>query len=175
MARRRRRVRRPLAGDRVATRAPPILQELCSWRLQETAPGDFRPTLVTREEADFGVDEDLFGLYATAREAFAQTGRGAFPVPAAKRSAAAKPDKPCAGIKIPSVPRRLHRQGAGVAAQCAPDDGAGKLKLKPWPMPGRWHSSSATNSGMMEDFHLFDRWRYLRLGTQRRGAPSSPF
>lgn len=142
----------------------PIPQELCSWRLQETAPGDFRPTLVTREEADFGVDEDLFGLYATAREArqaLRKLAEAHFLCPLQLGLEAAKPDKPCAGIKTHQCrgvcigKEPVSRHSARLMTALA------KLKLKPWPYAGPVALVERDEFGMMEDFHLFDRWRYL--------------
>ena len=36
-----------------------------------------------------------------------------------------------------------------------------KLKLTPWPYPGPVALIERDEFGMREDFHLFDRWRYL--------------
>ncbi len=43
--------------------------DLCAWRLEEVAPGDFRPCLVSGQESGFGRAGELFGLFATRREA----------------------------------------------------------------------------------------------------------
>lgn len=43
--------------------------ELCAWRLDEVAPGEFRPALVTAEDPDFGRRGELFGPYASRRQA----------------------------------------------------------------------------------------------------------
>lgn len=141
-----------------------IPAELCSWRLTEVGDGDFRPTLVMSSAADFGVDTDLFGLYATqreARQALRKLAEAHFLCPALLGLEAVKEGKACAGVKghqcrgacIGKEP--VSRHSARLMTALA------KHKLKEWPHAGPVALVERDEFGMLEDFHVFDRWRYL--------------
>ncbi len=139
--------------------------DLCAWRLQEVAPGDFRPRLVSGQEADFGRSAELFGLFASKREATntlrkiaeayelcpsvlgldksAQTGRPCFAHQVGK----------CKGACIGKEPIGLH--SARLMAALA------KLKLKAWPYPGAIGLVERNDFMDLEEIHLVDAWRYL--------------
>jgi DNA polymerase-3 subunit epsilon len=139
--------------------------DLCAWRLQEVAPGDFRPRLVSGQEADFGRSAELFGLFASKREATntlrkiaeayelcpsvlgldksAQTGRPCFAHQVGK----------CKGACVGKEPIGLH--SARLMAALA------KLKLKAWPYPGAIGLVERNDFLDLEEIHLIDAWRCL--------------
>jgi len=139
--------------------------DLCAWRLQEVAPGDFRPRLVSGQEADFGRSAELFGLFASKREATntlrkiaeayelcpsvlgldksAQTGRPCFAHQVGK----------CKGACVGKEPIGLH--SARLMAALA------KLKLKAWPYPGAIGLVERNDFLDVEEIHVVDGWRYL--------------
>lgn len=144
----------------------PIPEELCSWRLLEVAPGDFRPQLVSPEEAAFGVDDDLFGLYATrreARQALRKLAEAHFLCPVVLGLEEGKPGKSCSAVKgghcrgVCTGKEQVSRHGARLMAALA------KARLKPWPHPGPVALVERDHFGMIEDFHVIDRWRYKGL------------
>lgn len=153
---------------RLQRRRKPIPAELCAWRLRESDPGEFRLQLVTPEEAAFGVDDDLFGLYGTAREArhaLRKLAEAHFLCPARLGLEAEKTGKPCSAVKshhcrgvctgreVPS------RHDARLLAALA------KSKQKPWLYGGPIAVVERDAFGMVEDYHVIDRWRYV--GTAR--------
>lgn len=142
----------------------PIPAELCSWRLSEMAPGDFRPALVMSVDAVFGVDAGLYGLYATqreARQALRKLAEAHFLCPALLGLEAVKEGKACTGVKghqcrgacIGKEP--VSRHSARLMTALA------KQKLKEWPHEGPVALVERDDFGMLEDFHVFDHWRYL--------------
>lgn len=153
-----------LGEIRFQRRLRPIPAELCSWRLTEVSAGDFRPMLVMSSDVVFGVDADLFGLYATqreARQALRKLAEAHFLCPALLGLEAVKEGKACTGVKghqcrgacIGKEP--ISRHSARLMTALA------KLKLKEWPHAGPVALVERDEFGMLEDFHLFDRWRYL--------------
>jgi DNA polymerase-3 subunit epsilon len=153
-----------LAEQELAQARKKPLDGLCSWQLVQHAEGDFRPQLVFAEALDFATASDLFGLYMNPREAgnalrkiveahhlcFTLCGLGT--APAATACIGFK-QKTCRGACVGKEPLSLH--GARLMAALA------KLKLNPWPYPGPLALVERDEFGMREDFHLFDRWRYL--------------
>lgn len=141
----------------------PIPAELCSWRLQEVAAGDFRPQLVTPAEADFGVDTNLFGLFTTqreARQALRKLAEAHFLCPALLGLESPKLGKACSATKSQQC------RGACVGKEAVSRHSArlmsalAKQKLKEWPHAGPVALVERDEFGMLEDFHIFDRWRY---------------
>ncbi|HEX5802219.1 MAG TPA: exonuclease domain-containing protein [Azospira sp.] len=149
---------------RLQRRRKPIPGELCAWRLLEVAPGDFRPQLLGSAEADFGVADDLFGLYAThreARQALRKLAEAHFLCPARLGLEAEKPGKPCSAVKghqcrgVCVGKEPVSKHSARLMAALA------KQKLRSWPHPGPIALVERDHFGMIEDFHVIDRWRYL--------------
>lgn len=147
-------------------RRKPIPEELCAWRLRAVAPGDFRPELVSPQEAAFGEDDDLYGLYATrreARQALRKLAEAHFLCPALLGLEAERPGKPCSAVK------GHHCRGVCVGKEPATRHGArlltalAKAKLRPWPYPGPVALVERDAFGMIEDYHVVDRWRHLGL------------
>lgn len=174
---------RPAAGElgaRLAElalqrRSKPIPPDLCAWRLHEHGPGDFRPVLVMAAQADgspeypeFGGAAELFGLYSTAREArqaLRKLAEAHFLCPALLGLEAHKDGKPCGAVKT------HHCRGACAGKEPLSKHSArlmtalAKLRLRPWPNPGLAAGPVAIverdEFGMMEDFHVVDRWRWI--------------
>ncbi len=143
---------------------PPVA---CAWRLVERAPGDFRPELVTSEDCEFGRDEHLYGLYATAKEArqaLRKLAEAHFLCPrllGIEAARAAAPDAPCSAV------RSKQCRGACIGKEALSKHSArlmtalARLKVQVWPYPGPIAVVERDEFGMLEDFHLFDEWRYL--------------
>ncbi|MBI2309268.1 MAG: ethanolamine utilization protein [Rhodocyclales bacterium] len=147
-------------------RRKPIPEELCAWRLREVAPGDFRPQLVSPQEAAFGIDDDLYGLYATrreARQALRKLAEAHFLCPVLLGLEDEKPGKPCTAFKgshcrgVCVGKEQVSRHSARLMTALA------KVKLRAWPHPGPVALVERDHFGMIEDFHVIDRWRYLGL------------
>jgi len=137
--------------------------ELCGWWLEEVAPGDFRPRLVTGDDAAFDIG-NLYGLFASRREALntlrkiaqahllcpqvlgleaAQPGRACF----------AHQVQQCKGACVGKEPPGLHSARLMSALS--------KLKLKAWPYGGRVGLIERNEFLDREEMHLIDNWRYL--------------
>jgi DNA polymerase-3 subunit epsilon len=143
--------------------------ELCAWRLEEVAAGEFRPRLVSGEDEDFGRADDLFGVFANRRDATntlrkiaeayqlcpvilglekpSQPGRACFAHQVHK----------CKGACAGKEPIGLHsaRMMAGLA----------KLKLKAWPYPGSIGLVERNDFLDVEEVHIVNSWRYLGTAT----------
>ncbi len=151
---------------RLQRRRKPIPPELCAWRLREVAEGDFRPQLVMAGDAEFGVDDDLFGLYATqreARQALRKLAEAHFLCPARLGLETEKPGKACSACKT------HHCRGVCIGKEPVSKHSArlmtalAKQKLRTWPYPGPVALVECDHFGMIEDFHVVDRWRYRGL------------
>lgn len=146
--------------------------DLCAWRLEEVAPGDFRPRLVSGEEAGFGRASELFGLFATRREA----------TTALRKIAEAHQLCPVIlGLEKPAQPGRpcfahqVHKcKGACVGKEAIGLHSArlmaalAKLKLEAWPWPGPIGLVERDDFMDVEEVHVVDGWRYL--GTAKSDA-----
>ncbi len=145
-------------------RLKPIPPELCAWQLLEHAVGDFRPVLVGPDDVEFGGATELFGLYAThkeARQALRKLAEAHFLCPVLLGLEAVREGKPCSatknhhcrGVCVGREP--VSRHSARLMAALA------RLRLKPWPYSGPVAIVERDTFGMIEDFHLVDRWRHL--------------
>lgn len=168
-----------LLESRLVKEAQPIhnrrlrrASDLCSWRLQEVAPGDFRPQLVSGQDADFGRAGDLFGLFATKREA-TNTLR--------KIADAYELCSVILGLEKPTQPGRpcfaflVHAcKGACVGKEAIGMHSArlmaalAKLKLEAWAYPGPIGLVERDDFLDVEEIHVVDGWCYL--GTARSEA-----
>lgn len=146
--------------------------ELCAWRLDEVAPGDFRPVLVSADEPGFGHAGDLFGPFPSRRQATTtlrkladahqlcptllgleksgREGSACFTLQVAKCRGA------CAGRE--SVGLHSARLMAALA----------KLKMAAWDYPGAIALVERDDFTESEDIHVIDGWRYL--GTAKTEA-----
>lgn len=137
--------------------------ELCGWRLQEVAPGDFRPQLISGEEATCGFGS-LYGLFSSRREALntlrrivqahqlcpqvlgletSQPGRACF----------AHQVRQCKGACVGKESPGLHSARLMSALS--------RLKLKAWPYGGPVGLIERNEFLDREEMHLIDNWRYL--------------
>lgn len=138
-----------------------------AWKLAEHAPGDFRPTLVNSDECDFGRDEHLYGLYNTAKEArqaLRKLAEAHFLCPrllGTEPAKAAAPDAPCSAVRTKQCrgacfgKEPLSKHSARLMTALA------RLKVQIWPYSGPIAVVERDEFGMLEDFHLFDGWRYF--------------
>ena len=142
--------------------------ELCSWQLQRSAGGGFRPQLVFSEDLDFAVADDLFGLYPNRREALRALRRLAdgqrlchqqlgLEETARGEACSAYRQKNCRGACIGKEAAAVH--GARLLTALA------KFRLRAWPYRGPIALLERDDFGMREDIHLIDRWRHI--GTAR--------
>jgi DNA polymerase-3 subunit epsilon len=143
--------------------------DLCAWRLEEVAPGDFRPRLVNGQEAGFGRAGELFGLFATRREAST----------ALRKIAEAHQLCPVIlGLEKPTLPGRpcFAHQVDKCKGACVGKEAIGlhsarlmaamaKLKLEAWPYPGPIGLVERDDFMDIEEVHVVEGWRYL--GTAR--------
>ena len=139
-------------------------EELCAWHVPYAAAGEFRPQLVFAADHDFASSDDLFGLYASRREALRslrtladahrlcprQLGLEEGP---REGACAAYRQKNCRGVCIGKETPALH--GARLLSALA------KFRLKIWPYRGPVVLVERDEFGMREDLHLIDRWRLV--------------
>lgn len=142
--------------------------DLCSWQLIEHGKGDFRPRLVFAGDTDFARADNLFGLYATRREAqhalrklaeahrLCHTLLGLDTGKSGEGCAAYK-QKNCRGACIGKEPLSLHSARLITVLT--------KYKLQTWPYPGPVALAERDEFGMREDFHIIDGWRYLGIAS----------
>lgn len=139
--------------------------DLCAWRLEQVAPGDFRPRLVSGQEAGFGRAGELFGLFASRREATTALRKIAeahqlCPV-ILGLDKAAQPGRPC-------FAHQVHKcKGACVGKESIGLHSArlmaalAKLRLEAWPYPGPIGLVERDDFMDVEEVHVVDGWRYL--------------
>ena len=144
--------------------------ELCAWQLEAAdGGGDFRPKLVYAEELEMGRQENLFGLFPSARHAKASLRQiaGAHNLclavlglekPARGGACFAYQLKTCRGACIGKESPAVH--GARLLAALA------KMRLSSWPWPGA--VGLVETVGEKQDIHVVDNWRWL--GTARSEA-----
>ncbi|MDQ5941785.1 MAG: polymerase subunit epsilon, partial [Pseudomonadota bacterium] len=127
-------------------------------------PGRFGLELAFADTMQPGVDDNLFGLYGTpkeARQALRKLAEAHFLCPALLGLESVKPEKPCAAVKTGQCrgvcvgKEDLSRHSGRLLTALA------KLKLKVWPHAGPVALVERDEFGMQEDFHVFDRWCYL--------------
>lgn len=139
--------------------------EICSWQLEEVAPGDFRPRLVFGEELDLGRGQDLYGLFTSKREAqqalksIAEAHQLCLAILGLEKTAG--PGRACFGYQVRKC------QGACIGKEPIGMHSArlmaalGKLKLKPWPYPGPIGVVERDEVSERVEIHVIDGWRHL--------------
>jgi len=149
--------------------------DLCAWQLEERAQGDYRPRLVDGQDADFGRAGDLFGLYATRRQAthalrmiaeahaLCPAILGLEPAAKAGHPCFSHQLGKCKGACTGKEPIALHSARLMAALT--------KIKLQPWPYPGPIGLVERDDFLDVEEVHVVDGWRYL--GTARSEADVS--
>lgn len=157
------------AGQPIHNRRLRRASDLCSWRLAEVAPGDFRPQLASGADTDFGRAGDLFGLFATRREAVTTLRKIAeahalCPVVLGLETAARK-GGPCFAFQVHKC------KGACIGKEPIGQHSArlmmalAKLKTRAWPYAGPIGLVERDDFLDTEEVHVVDGWRYL--GTAR--------
>lgn len=138
---------------------------LCTWQLVHVAPGDCRLRLVSGQAADFVRSEDLFGLFASRREA----------TDTLRKLAAANELCPMIlGLEKPARPGRpcfAHQlkqcRGACVGKEAVSMHSVRlrsalmKLKLTAWPYPGAIGVVERDELREVEEVHVVNGWRHL--------------
>ena len=147
-----------------------LASELCAWQLEAAeGSGDFRPKLVYARDLEMGRQENLFGLFPTARQAKASLRQIAsahnlclavlgLEKPARGGACFGYQLKTCRGACIGKEPPAFH--GARLLAALA------KLRLASWPWAGA--VGLVETVGEKSDIHVVDNWRWL--GTARTEA-----
>ncbi|MGA7180447.1 MAG: exonuclease domain-containing protein [Thiobacillaceae bacterium] len=146
--------------------------DLCAWQLEEVAPGDFRPRLVSGQDADFGGAGDLFGLFATPRQANTTLRKIAdayelCPVILGLEKST-QPGRSCFAFQVHKC------KGACVGREAIGSHSArmmaalAKLKLEGWPYPGPIGLVERDDFLELEEVHVVNGWRYL--GSARNEA-----
>lgn len=154
--------------NRRLRRAP----ELCAWRLDQVAPGDFRPVLVGADDPGFGRAGDLFGPFPNRRQATLALRKIAdahalCPVVLGLEKPA-RANGPCFAFQVHKC------KGACVGKEAIGLHSArlmsalAKLKMKPWSYPGPIGLVERDEFMDVEEVHVVDSWRYL--GTARSEA-----
>lgn len=134
---------------------------LCAWQLQQSQDR-LLPRLVWADALDFGVQDNLYGLYSSQRDAqkalrsVAEQHQLCLAVLGLEKVGSSKPCfahqlKRCLGACVGKESALEHATRLMVAM--------GKLKLSSWPYPG------AVGIREAEDLHVIDHWCYL--GTAR--------
>jgi DNA polymerase-3 subunit epsilon len=143
--------------------------EHCAWRLDEVAPGDFRPRLVSGADADPGVNGELYGLFSSKREAtlalrkIAQAHQLCPTILGLEKTS--RPGQPC-----------IAHQQQQCRGACAGRESTGlhsarlmaalaRLRLDGWPYAGPIGIVERNDFLDREEVHLVDAWRHL--GTAR--------
>ena len=139
--------------------------ELCSWQLVEHAPGDYRPRLVMGDEIDPGKTKELYGLFASKREA-ANTLRSlaqAYDLCPAVLGLekTARPGQPCFARQLKQCKGACCGKEAIGAHSARLMTALSKLRIKPWPYRGPVGIVEKNEFLDREDIHLVDAWRYL--------------
>jgi DNA polymerase-3 subunit epsilon len=153
-----------LAELELSTATRQVVDELCAWQLTRHGDGDFRPQLVYARDVDFAGAPDLFGLYASEREAIhalrklaeahrlchTQIGIG---IGKPGEACVAYKQKRCRGVCVGKEAVGLHSARLMTALA--------KFKLCEWPYAGPVALLERDEFGMREDYHVVDRWRHL--------------
>ena len=146
-------------------------RELCSWQLSESAQGYLQPSLVNADQIDWGVQEDLYGVFASRKEAmsmlsyiakehdFCELRLGLEKQPKKSKKDllenSAKSATPCFAYQL----KRCRGACVGIEKALVFNwrlkEAMASWHLKTWPYRGP--------IGIREeqDIHVLDRWRYL--------------
>jgi DNA polymerase-3 subunit epsilon len=146
--------------------------DLCAWRLDEAATGDFRPRLVSDEDADFGRADDLFGPFPTRREATNTLRKIAdayelCPVILGLEKPAGQ-GRPCFAFQLNKCKGACAGKEAIGLHSARLMAALAKLKLQAWTHPGPIGLVERDDFLDVEEIHVVDGWRYL--GTAKSEA-----
>ncbi len=143
--------------------------EICAWRLDEVAPGDFRPRLVSSADADPGLNGELYGLFSSRRDATLALRKIAeahqlCPVLLGLEKAA-PPGHPCVAYQVRQCRGACTgRESAGLHSARLMSAFA-RLRVDAWPYPGPIGIVERDEFLDREAVYLVDAWRHL--GTAR--------
>jgi DNA polymerase-3 subunit epsilon len=161
-------------GLRRLAQVAPI--ESYSWRLTEIGPGDYRPTLVSSTVGEFGVDDNLYGLYSTEKEARHALRKMAEAHFLCLRVLGLEHGKPDGSNAACSATRTKQCRGACTGKEDISRHSArlmtafAKQKLNKWPFSGPVAVVERDSFGMREDFHIFDCWSYFGVAKSEQEA-----
>jgi DNA polymerase-3 subunit epsilon len=139
--------------------------ELCSWQLVEHAPGDYRPRLVSGDDADPGKSKELYGMFASKREAantlksLAEAYQLCPAVLGLEKTA--RPGQACFARQLKQCKGACCGKEAIGAHSARLMTALSKLRIKPWPYKGPIGIVEKNEFLDREDIHLVDAWRYL--------------
>ena len=142
-----------------------LSNELCAWQLVEHAPGDYRPRLVMGEEIDPGKTKELYGLFASKREAantlksLAQAYELCPAVLGLEKTA--RPGQPCFARQLKQCKGACCGKEAIGAHSARLMTALSKLRIKPWPYKGPIGIVEKNEFQGRQDIHLVNAWRYL--------------
>lgn len=146
--------------------------DLCSWALEERAPGDFRPRLMRGQDTDFGGSEPLFGLFATRRQATEALQKLAdahalCPVVLGLEKSTL-PGRPCFAFQVHKCKGACVGQEPLAHHSLRLQMALARMRLQTWTYPGAIGLVERNDFLDVEEVHLVDGWRYL--GTARSAA-----
>lgn len=139
--------------------------ELCAWQLVEHAPGDWRPRLVLGEEADPGRRCELYGLFASKREAvntlrsIAEAYELCPAILGLEKTA--RKGQPCFARQLKQCKGACCGREAIGAHSARLMTALSRLRIPPWPYRGPIGIVERNPFQGREDLHLIDAWRYL--------------
>lgn len=150
--------------------------ELCAWQLVEHAPGDYRPRLVSGDDADPGKTQELYGLFASKREAtntLKSLAEAYDLCPAVLGlEKTARPGQPCFARQLKQCKGACCGKEPIGAHSARLMTALSKLRIKPWPYKGPIGIVEKNEFLDREDIHLVNAWRYL--GTAQSEADLHP-
>ncbi|MDK2124579.1 3'-5' exonuclease family protein [Parachitinimonas caeni] len=140
--------------------------ELCAWRFLPNAEGNARPELVFAHDVDFGKTTDLYGLYASQREAtntlrkLAEVHRLCH-IALGLEKAGKRAASPCFGFQIGKCRGVCVGKEDKLAHQARVSSVLAKLTHARWPYPGPIAVVETEERTDSTQLHVIDRWHYL--------------
>jgi DNA polymerase-3 subunit epsilon len=161
--------------------------ELCSWRFDPNAEGTAQPELVTADSPDFGMGDNLFGLYNSSREAsnalrkMAEANKLCTVVLGLDR-ASRRIGTPCFGMQVGRCRGACVGKEPLLSHQARLCAILARMKLKRWPFKGRVALREQDEASTACDWHIVEHWRWLgtvsseaELNAWRDAQPDSAF
>jgi DNA polymerase-3 subunit epsilon len=139
--------------------------ELYAWELVELGPGDYRPRLVSGVEADPGTAKELYGLFASKREAtntlrsIAEAHQLCAAVLGLEKTARA--GQACFARQLKQCKGACCGKEAIGAHSARLMTALSRLRIPAWPYRGPVGIVERNEFLDREDIHLIDAWRYL--------------
>ena len=137
--------------------------ELCTWQLIDEN-GVLKPHLRYAKDADFGVLENIYGLFQAKKSAITTLRKLAD----AHRLCCstmgievALPGKPCAGYKLKQCLGVCNGEEPLSSHNLRLINALSKSRVQPWPFKGKVGIKETTSYGNRTDIHLVENWGYL--------------